>query len=76
MTLNIVASKFWYYCVVQVADLEEGMGEQSRVLKQKERELAKLQRECAYQRQAAKEMSHALKSAESTAEHARFTTSF
>ncbi len=47
------------------------MGEQTAALKQKEREVGKLQKECAAQRQAVKEMGNALKSAESTAQHAR-----
>jgi len=47
------------------------MGEQGSLLKQREREVSKLQKESTTQRQAVKEMSHALKSAESTAEHAR-----
>lgn len=55
----------------QVAEMEEGMGEQAAALKQKEREVGKLQKECAAQRQAVKEIGNALKSAESTAQHAR-----
>ena len=51
--------------------MEEERGVQEGALKQREREVAKLQKECATQRKAAKDMCQALRSAEMTAEHAR-----
>ena len=57
---------------MQLADLEEERGSQEGALKQREREVVKLQKECASQRKTIKETGQALRSAETTAEHARY----